>query len=167
MTDISALQLCWFRLGWAAECLALAMDQMAPVPGQGGGSCCHSQAVCSPLALAWQGSEFGPQAGIATLFIHPVYHIVPKWVVKVPALAVLVMGWASSGGLKGFCCIYLFVLVQQGETQRKFSNGSWPVFHSPQSCIWGYKIWIFVPYETQGNQLMLLAVVYILAVTFF
>lgn len=92
----------------------------------------------------------------------------PKWVVEVPTLDVLVMGWASSGELKGFFCIYfLFVQVQRGETQRKFSSQSCPVFHSPQSCIQEYKIWIFVPCETQGNQLLLLAEVYILAVGLF
>lgn len=170
MTEFSAHQLCWFGLGWAAvlpgfsqgtngsfACAGPGRWELLPQPGslQPSGSVMTEVWVWSSN---WHCHSFYPSS----------VSIVPKWAVEVPALAVLVMGWASSGELKGFCCThFLFVQVQRGETQRKFSSQSCPVFHSLQPCIWGYTIWIFVPCETQENQLLLLAEVCILAVTLF
>lgn len=133
MTEFSALQLCWFGLGWVAGlpkfshgtkwplCLCWARKVGAAAqPGslQPSGSVMTELWVGSP---SWHCHYFYPSS----------VSIMPKRAFEVPALAVLVMGWAGSGELKGFCCTYfLFVQAQRGETQRKFSSQFCPVFHS-------------------------------------
>lgn len=85
----------------------------------------------------------------------------------VPALVALVMGMSKFWCLlKGFLLHLLVLWVQGGRAQGKFSNQSCPVFHSPQSCILGCRIWIFVLCEIQENQVLLPAD-NVLAVTLF
>lgn len=175
MTEFNVHQLCWFGLGWAAELPGFSHGTNVPFAYAGPG---RWELLPQPGSLSLSGNPLSGSVMTEDWVWSPGWHchsfypssmsIMPKWAVKVPALAMLVMGWASSGELKGFCCThFLFVQVQCGETQRNFSHQSCPVFHSPQSCIWRYKIWIFVPCETQGNQLLLLAEVYVLAVRLF
>lgn len=111
---------------------------MAPVPAPGRWEPPLSWPSASLVltGLSWEGSGFGPKTVIAfCLSFRSLHHTTMcGWgchVVgtPVPAWAALVIGmskfWCS---LKGFCCsCCLFVWVQGGRTQRKFSSQSCPM----------------------------------------